>query len=163
MNDKDLKKTQAPYSERNKALLEAVHESAASIGADIEPILSIYNEKLSSLADQIKLKQPNTQGAITLHLAPCGPRCLGCPHPVFYKWFNPRPGSKKWTTDIAKNPLVYMRRKERFDDVRPLILEAQSVIQKRSAFIKQVSALNKTIIMLTKHDKHGLFIVDKRD
>lgn len=156
----DHKPSDQTYAEKNAYLLDSVHTKANTIGSNIGPMLETFNTRLADLADQIKNNQSKTVGAITLHLHPCGPGCLGCPHPKFYKWFNPNPGSKKWSSNVVTKPLMLMRRNEKFENVRPLIIEAQMIIEKRSQFIKQVSSINKSIIMLAKYDKSGLFLLD---
>lgn len=148
------------YLEKNSDVLDSVHMKAITIGSNIGPMLETFNMRLAHLAELIKQNQSKTAGAITLHLHPCGPGCLGCPHPKFYKWFNPTPGSTKWSSNLVENPLMYMRRKEKFESIRPLIIESQMIIEKRAHFIKQVSAINKSIIMLAKYDKSGLFLLE---
>ena len=144
-----------PYIDRNLGILTGVLSKTVLIGEDVSSMLTGMNCRLALLADEIKAHQENKPGAITLHLRPCSVKgCLGCPHPTFYRWYNPSKGRDKtqYTATQIDKPLYYMRRQDRFDEVRPLVKEAVALIELRTKFIKQLSSLNKSLVSI--HREH---------
>lgn len=149
----DAKKS---YIERNLNVLYSVNEKANLLGEDLANLLTGMNCRLALLADYIKLNQDNTVGSITLHLRHCGTKgCFGCPHPSFHRWYNPTQGRdpKQYTSEIVEKPLYYTRRNKRYDPIRDSIKEAQALMATRTKLIKQISSLNKCLIMINQENE----------
>lgn len=145
-NREPSKVSNIPYLERNQEVLEDVFTKANLIGRDAAILLQKYNRDLALNADEIKKNQKNVSGAITLHLRPCT-GCIGCPHPTWYKWYNPTNGSSRnaWTAKSITSPLTYMRRKPEYDLIRPIVVDSMEIIKSREVLLKAYKALSSII------------------
>lgn len=107
------------------------------------------NARLVELHDQIKAAQPISSGAVCLELYPCGPGCLGCPHPrwVRYKWADAKGGNSGMLmgTNLGakgKDPVLALTRKfENYEETAALVRQAKAVLKERAGLLASIRSL----------------------
>lgn len=111
--------------------------------------LHALNTRLLELHDAIKAAQPVATGSICLELYPCGPGCLGCPHPRWmrYSWA-PGVGNKKSRligTNLdaqERDPVLALPHKSAHRKATAdLIREAKAILAERTALLAAVRSL----------------------
>ena len=115
--------------------------------------LAEIESRLQGIAEELKKTQPLAAGAVTLHLYPCGPGCLGCPHPRWVKWYIGRhkTGGTAFMArdlDTKTDPALVLTRSKDFAPgyraTLGLVREAKRLIAAKGRMIQLLSRLSKT-------------------
>lgn len=107
------------------------------------------NSRLLELHDEIKAIQPVASGSICLEMYPCGPRCTGCPHPRWVKYFWTEPVNNKLGHLVATNldaqnrdPVLALHRKApHYRELLALVREAKTILKDRAVLISAIRSL----------------------
>lgn len=111
--------------------------------------IQALNVSLEQLMAEIKDAQPVASGSVCLELYPCGPGCLGCPHPrwVRYRWADDstQHRGRLICTNLDANKkepvLALARRTPHYSKTVELIREAKSLIKERAALLAAIRTL----------------------
>lgn len=127
----------------------AAETRAEHLFNDVLDRLHQLNARLVELHDEIKASQPIASGAVCLELYPCGPGCVGCPHPrwVRYKWADAKGGNSGMLmgTNLGakgKDPVLSLTRKfENYEETALLVRQAKLVLKERTAVLGAIRSL----------------------
>ena len=111
--------------------------------------INAVNLELISTAKQLKKSQPKIPGSITLEFSTCSTQteklCIGCPHPRWKVWVDPRkknPTFRSFAAKPIKYPLKSLKKsghfESSFDVSRQLIKKASRLIEIREKTIAQL-------------------------
>lgn len=157
---KTKKEIQAERRETTKSVVIGVRELHKKTMNDIYLVLAGINRRLFEIQAALEKAQYKQHGSITLTLHRCKDEyCLGCPHPIWYKWiaqdkqgpFIKNAAAKKqkkaatgrFFATKLKNPKQSIARSKAVKDHSAvlLVIEAERLLDRRSKIVQKLSYL----------------------